>query len=239
MTKAPLAGQVKTRLSPPLRPEETAALNIAFLRDTAAAIEESCRHTSACGIGVFTPLGEAGVYENVLPTSFGLVPQRGEGFGERLKLALRDLLELGFASACLIDSDSPTLPAEIFRDAVELLGRAGDRMVIGPSFDGGYYLIGLKQRHRAVFERIDWSTERVFEQTIVRASEINLPVEQLPTWYDVDDRVMLRRLCDNLLGPDAAEHAPATKEFLERLIAREGRERIWPNESAQSTKVEK
>jgi hypothetical protein len=230
MTKAPRAGRVKTRLSPPLTPEEAAALNTCFLRDTTAAISSACAGGRARGIGVYTPVGEESAYVDILPRDFDLVPQRGDLFGERLTLAAEDLLQLGFAAVCLIDSDSPTVPESAYADAVRLLAEPGDRMVIGPSDDGGYYLIGLKATHRRVFEQIDWSTERVFEQTLAGAKEIGLPVEQLPTWYDVDDRTTLRRLCDELLNeqPGAGYSAPTTKAFLANAIQREGRDRIWP-----------
>jgi hypothetical protein len=230
MTKAPVAGRVKTRLSPPLTPEEAAALNICFLRDTSAAISTATADGNARGIGVYTPVGAENAYADILPPHFELIPQRGDLFGERLTLAAEDLLRVGFSAVCLIDSDSPTVPEHAYADAVRLLAEPGDRMVIGPSHDGGYYLIGLKAAHRRVFEQIDWSTERVFDQTIAGAHEIGLAVEQLPTWYDVDDRATLRRLCDELLsgGASTGYNAPATTAFLEDLIARQGRDRIWP-----------
>src|ERR1043166_2059145 len=85
-------------------------------------------------------------------------------------------------------------------EAVELLSTRKDRVVLGPSDDGGYYLIGLKKPHREVFEQIDWSTERVLNQTIQRATQIGVEVKLLPTGYDVDDEANLRRLCKELLG---------------------------------------
>jgi len=121
---------------------------------------------------------------------------------------------------CLIDSDSPTVPAENFKQAVELLGASEDRVVLGPSDDGGYYLIGMKKPHRHLFEQIDWSTERVLNQTMQRATEIGIQVKLLPTGYDVDDDASLRRLCDELL-PDtrSADIAPYTRELLAKLTA--------------------
>jgi rSAM/selenodomain-associated transferase 1 len=230
MTKAPRPGRVKTRLSPPLTPEEAAALNTCFLRDTTTVIQATASKGGAQGIGVYTPVGEEAAYADILPPEFILVPQRGDAFGERLVLAAGDVLELGFDAVCLIDSDSPTVPQHAYAEAVRLLSQSGDRVVLGPVDDGGYYLIGLKSVHRRVFEDIDWSTERVFNQTVERAKEIGLAVELLPTWYDVDDRTTLHRLCDELLGGKASAgyHAPETRQFLENVIAREGRERIWP-----------
>lgn len=229
MTKAPRAGRVKTRLTPPLTPEEAAALNVCFLRDTAAAITSAVEGGGARGIGVYTPVGEEHAFAEILPPQFQLVAQRGEAFGARLACAVEDLLALGFASVCLINSDSPTVPAAAYRQAVDLLAQPGDRVVLGPSEDGGYYLIGLKQFHRRLFDEIDWSTEHVYQQTLTRADEIGLAVEALPTYFDVDDRATLQRLCSHLLGSQKpAPGAAATREFLSAIIAREGRARIWP-----------
>jgi len=235
MTKAPHAGRVKTRLTPPLSPEEAAALNTCFLRDTAAALLRTATGKNARGIAVYTPVGAEAAYAGILPDEFALVPQRGEAFGERLSAATEDLLQLGFDSLCLIDSDSPTVPEKAFAEALDFLARDEDSVVLGPSDDGGYYLIGLKKLHRRLFDTIDWSTERVLEQTIEAAREINVPVHLLPTWYDVDDHMTLSRLCREFFGSNGGDErglaAPATREFLSTLLQREGRGRIWPNES--------
>jgi len=235
MTKAPQAGRVKTRLTPLLSPGEAAALNTCFLHDTATAISSAASSGKAQGVGVYTPVGAESAYSGILPGEFILVPQRGDKFGERLQAATDDLLQLGFSAVCLIDSDSPTVPPTAFAQAVEYLSRSEDCVVLGPSDDGGYYLIGLKKSHHELFDQIDWSTERVLEQTIAAAREIDLPVHLLPSWYDVDDRATLSRLCQELFGSNgnapAGFAAPATRGFLSALIQREGRDRIWPNES--------
>jgi hypothetical protein len=227
MTKAPRAGTVKTRLQPPLTPAEAAELNICFLHDIADAILEVGEH--AKGVGVFTPPGSEKEYEGVLPSHFDLIPQRGDGFGERLTNAADDLLHLGFESCCLINSDSPTATVEAFREAVAQLQDADNRIVLGPSDDGGYYLIGMRKLNRHLFEEIDWSTERVFAQTDERAREVGLKVHVLPKFYDVDDGATLRRLCEDLLmGNSRGDIAPVTTKFLAELIAREGWERLCP-----------
>ncbi len=241
MTKAPQAGRVKTRLVPPLTPEEAAELNKCFLRDTAAAISSVCsgglRRPNAvntqllpgaqkappqCGpVAVYTPVGAESAYTDVLPADFSLLPQRGDEFGERLYFAVEDLFKCGFDSLCLIDSDSPTVPAENFEQAVELLSASEDRVVLGPSDDGGYYLIGMKKPHRHLFEQIDWSTARVLNQTMQRATEIGIEVKPLPTGYDVDDDASLRRLCNELLtDTTSADIAPHTREFLASFVVR-------------------
>jgi hypothetical protein len=236
MTKAPRAGKVKTRLVPPLTNEEAAQLNRCFLQDTGAAISACCSGLTgpnsgrpvSHGIAVYTPVGAELDYADILPAEFSLLPQRGENFGERLCFAAEDLFKCGFHTICLIDSDSPTIPAENFARAMELLSLPGDHIVLGPCDDGGYYLIGLKQLHREVFEGIDWSTERVLEQTIRRATQIGVDVHELPRGLDVDDHATLRRLCDELLGKNARDHvAPQTQLFLRELFARDGRGRVW------------
>ena len=236
MTKAPRAGKVKTRLVPPLTNEEAAQLNRCFLQDTGAAISVCCGaltrqnpgRPSARGVAVYTPVGAESDYADILPADFSLLPQRGDKFGERLYFAAEDLFRCGFDAVCLIDSDSPTIPPENFVRAVELLSSPGDHIVLGPCEDGGYYLIGLKQLHREVFDGIDWSTERVFEQTKKRATQIDLGVHELPRGLDVDDHATLRRLCDELLGKNVRDAvAPRTQKFLRELIACHGRQRVW------------
>ena len=220
MTKAPRAGQVKTRLVPPLTNQEAADLNVCFLRDTAAAIQAACRQ-KAIGIGVYTPVGSEPEYAGVLPEQFELIPQRGDGFGERLALAAEDLFRCGFSSVCLIDSDSPTVSSDTYSQALNVLGQPGDRVILGPSDDGGYYLIGLKQEHREIFEEIEWSTERVYDQTRKRLADLNLELALLPVGYDIDDASALRRLCDELLSNQYDSRvAPATRKYLADLTAK-------------------
>lgn len=229
MTKTPRAGQVKTRLSPPLSAEEAAALNICFLRDLSAAISQA--GGGSRGIGCYTPVGAQEAYRDILPTEFQLIAQREGDFGQRLAGAIEDLLSVGFAAVCLINSDSPTAPPAVFAEARRVLSSPNDKLVLGPSEDGGYYLIGMRKLYPRLFEEIDWSTNRVFAQTRARAAEIGLPVHLLPACYDVDDRTSLHRLCNDLLGPndsDKPDRAPATRAFLREIAAREGRERIWP-----------
>ena len=236
MTKAPRKGQVKTRLTPPLTPDEAAMLNASFLRDTASALSAAAMRgrrsgRNALGVAVYTPVGSEDAYADILPADFEFVPQREGSFGERLCFAVEDLFKCGFDTVCLIDSDSPTVPASSFAQAVDILFSPGDRVVLGPTEDGGYYLIGLKKNHRELFERIDWSTERVFEQTVARARDIGVETKLLPSGYDVDNSTTLRQLCDELLSEDSpAEIAPTTRKFLKEIIEREGRERIWPLE---------
>lgn len=226
VTKAPRSGSSKTRLTPPLTADEAATLSACFLRDTCSSIDEITVAGASAGVAVYTPVGAELAFEGLLPTSFSLLAQRGESFGERLLFAAQDLFAVGYESLCLINSDSPTLPQAYLRAAVSELARDGDRVVLGAADDGGYYLIGLKKFHPDLFKNIDWSTSRVLEQTIERAVQVGLEVSLLPCWYDVDDALTLRRLCDEFFhaNEDRPEVIPYdarhTRQYLSSLLDR-------------------
>lgn len=225
MAKAPRAGKVKTRLSPPLTLEQSAALNICFLKDTAQNIADVVGTTAAVGLICYTPVGDEDLFDGLLPESFVLIPQRGDTFGERLHAASEDILACGFGAVCLIDSDSPTVPASALREAVDLLNCPGDRIVVGGSNDGGYYLIGLKKPHREPFCGIHWSTSTVYSETVSAVRNAEIELAELPLWYDVDDRSTLDLLREELLRgvtPPFARvpgyPAPYSREFIGRLF---------------------
>jgi glycosyltransferase A (GT-A) superfamily protein (DUF2064 family) len=117
MTKVPEPGKVKTRLTPPLTPDEAAEINKCFLRDLAQSITTAGETSPGLGVGVYTPKGTEAAYAEILPPGFMLLPQRGSDFGERLLHAAEDLFNLGFESVCLINSDSPTVPSSSFATA--------------------------------------------------------------------------------------------------------------------------
>ena len=92
MAKAPRPGKVKTRLSPPLTPEQASALNICFIRDTAENIHQVTEASNSAGVVAYTPIGDEAAFDGLLPPAFQLLAQRGDGFGERLLHASEDLL---------------------------------------------------------------------------------------------------------------------------------------------------
>jgi rSAM/selenodomain-associated transferase 1 len=253
MAKAPRAGKVKTRLAPALGFEGSAAINVCFLRDTTRNIAEVGDHPEhddeavmvgapaktqipfgndkpkgrAAGLVCYTPVGDEPAFDGLLPEGFALIAQRGDAFGERLLAAAQDILACGFGAVCLIDSDSPTLPQQALVQAVEELLRPGDRVVLGGSDDGGYYLIGMKRAHPEPFERISWSTGSVYAETVERVRAAGLELVELPVWYDVDDAATLAVLEAELLEgrrPAFAAmdgyRAQATQAFLAERTAR-------------------
>ncbi len=219
--KIPMAGQSKTRLSPPLRPKECAALSACFIQDLAGTIATLTAEGDVVGYALYTPTGSEPDLRCLLPGDFRLIAQSEGDLSTRLIKGTADLFEAGHDGAILINADSPTLPRTILRAAVEAT-RGADNVVLSPAIDGGYTLIGVSQPHPHLYEDMPWSTDVVYARTLDRAREIGLPVVSLPAWYDIDDAASLRLLEAELRGappPCAAPgvvgaDAPATRRFL-------------------------
>jgi hypothetical protein len=139
-----------------------------------------------------------------------LLEQRSSGLGDALAYAFDQHFGSGFDTAILIGSDNPTLSAAPVREASEALLDGAD-LTLGPTVDGGYYLIGMRAPRLGVFEGIEWSTPHVYAQTLGRARALGLRVHQVAEWYDVDEPADLRRLADELaVGPSTlARHTRA------------------------------
>jgi hypothetical protein len=232
MAKASAPGRAKTRLVPPLSYDEAAALNTAFLQDVTdnMLLAAHCAAPSAsiAAYAAYGPPGSEDFFRRNFSDAIGLLPAWLPNFGDCLYHTISEIFARGHAAAVVLNADSPTLPTALLNEAVEVLAQPGDRAVLGPSDDGGYYLLGLKAAHRRMFDDIAWSTERVAEQTLERAREIKLDVHLLPEWYDVDDIDCLRRLHGELHRPEPVSrptdadkprphHARHTAALLNRL----------------------
>ncbi|HEX4259496.1 MAG TPA: TIGR04282 family arsenosugar biosynthesis glycosyltransferase [Acetobacteraceae bacterium] len=235
MAKAPVSGRAKTRLVPPLSPDCAAALSAAFLRDVGANLSLAAQTAPIRPGFAYAPAGAEAALRPLLPDGGFLVladgaidaPSEVRGFGLCLLHAARAVLaETGAGSVCLLNSDSPTLPTARLREAACALAAPGERVVLGPAEDGGYYLIGMKTAHPALFADIAWSTATALAETRERVRQAGLEMVELAPWYDIDDRVSLERLLDNwAAGPrcDGAAPfaAPATAECVQAWHLRE------------------
>jgi rSAM/selenodomain-associated transferase 1 len=222
MAKAPQPGRSKTRLTPRLSPDQAAGLSAAFLRDITENIAAAARSARIDGFIAYAPASTEALFDGHLALGTGLIladgapamPDDVTGFGRCLLQAIEILLAQGYSAAVVLNSDSPTLPTEYLIRTAALLAAPGDRAVLGPAEDGGYYLLGLKQAHAQMFAGISWSSEHVAAQTRARAAEIGLELVELPAWYDVDDAAALERLIEELGGDDDQITAPATSRWL-------------------------
>jgi rSAM/selenodomain-associated transferase 1 len=224
MAKASSGGRAKTRLVPPLTYREAAAFNTAFLKDIADNVRSAARRASIAGYMAFGPPGSEQFFRDHLPSDIGLIEVWLPRFGDCLHRAVREVLARGHASAVVLNSDSPTLPTSLLVETANVLSEPGDRAVLGPASDGGYYLLGLKAAHGRMFHDIAWSTSRVAEETMARAREIGLEVHVLAPWYDIDDLDALQALqaelnggpsFDDALSPHRASH---TAELMRSLL---------------------
>jgi rSAM/selenodomain-associated transferase 1 len=195
---------VKSRLVPPLTGEEAAGLYTAFLGDLADMLAAG---GNAWRWWVYST--EPGEQKAMWPVEAALPedwrPQRGADLGERMHGALAELLAEG-AAAVLIGSDHPTLPSAFLEEAFRLLADAD--VVLGPSLDGGYYLVGTRRPQPRLFEGIAWSTPGVLDQTLERIRGASLRAAFLPPWYDVDTAADLRFLRTHLLAAELGADLP-------------------------------
>jgi rSAM/selenodomain-associated transferase 1 len=228
MAKAPVPGRCKTRLVPPLTPEDAAALSAAFLRDITENLRLVSESVPVAPYIAYAPAGAEHLFDGTLAPGTDLIladgrielPETISGFGKSLLHAMHALFDKGYTSVCVLNSDSPTLPTSYLRRAAELLAMPGDRAVLGPADDGGYYLLGLKRPHAHLFADIAWSTDAVAAQTRARAREAGVPLVELGTWYDVDTATSLARLREDLENPSSfAYPAPFTAAQLETVMA--------------------
>lgn len=225
MAKTPQAGRSKTRLCPPLHPEQAAALSAAFLRDTTENIAAAARQAAIIGYAAYTPVGTEPLLRSYLAAGTACIPADGsppmpqgvEGFGRCLLHAIQGMLTEGHAAACVLSSDSPTLPTRRLVQAAETLlatpASAHGRVVLGACDDGGYYLLGMTAAHAGLFTDIAWSTDSVADATRARARMLGLDLIELEPWYDVDDVASLAVL----MAETSGYAAPRTSETIERL----------------------
>ncbi len=190
-----MPGQVKTRLSPPLSQEEAARLYEAFLGDALEAyaaddafgIEETVAVRLYLA-GAESPRSTAGF----APGSITTHQQEGDGLGPRMLRAFAETFAAGYERIVIIGTDHPTLPTAFVGEAFRALSEPFT-VALGPSTDGGYYLLGLNEFYAPLFE-MEYSHGSVFEHTLARATEEGARPVVLPEWYDVDDMESLKRL---------------------------------------------
>jgi uncharacterized protein len=223
MAKSPRAGYSKTRLCPPLRPEQAAQLSAAFMRDTTESIRAAAASAPIIGYAAFAPAGtEEALTPHLGPSTTTIladgsvpVPKGVEGFGRCLLHAVQAMFARGHAAVCVLSSDTPTLPTGFLVTAATLLLAGSERRaVIGACDDGGYYLLGMRQPHAGLFADIAWSTDTVAAATRRHALSLGLDLVELPLWYDIDDAASLARLVQETCR---ANSAPWTRRAIETL----------------------
>jgi hypothetical protein len=183
--KEPIPGRVKTRLTPPLTPDQATELYRVALHETVERVQGAAYNV------VLFYSGDEEYFEKAFPQLPRICQSDGD-LGDRMTAALDRLHSLQPAAAALIGSDSPDLPFVQIEAAFSALGESD--VVTIPASDGGYVLIGNRRPYPQVFQNIDWSTDKVLLQTCQRAVAADLKYSEQGGWEDVDDIVSLRRL---------------------------------------------
>jgi len=183
VAKQPVSGRVKTRLFPKLSPEVAADLYRCFLQDR---IKEVSSLNGVDRAIAYTPEAAKETFASLAMDGFELFAQRGKHLGERLSNIFLEKLSQGYEAVSIVDSDSPDLPKSLINESFELLLTGQADIVLGPCYDGGYYLVGMRKPHPELFRNIPWSTENVLSVTLEKARKMGLNVRLLSIWNDLD-----------------------------------------------------
>jgi hypothetical protein len=222
MAKAPVAGQVKTRLLPALTPDEAAELSRALLVD-------QLNHLSGLNSAelylAFAPEDARAMMTELVPPRFRLFAQRGDDLGARMNGVFDWLRAKGHRNMVLIGGDLAPVPLRNLAETFTALEVAGERVVLGPSRDGGYYLVGMNRLTPQIFDGMTWSHDRVLAQTTAKLSASRIEFQLLPTWFDIDTIEDLRELKSHI-GPECRAAMKQTLDLLRHLSIGEGGARL-------------
>ena len=207
--KVPRPGEVKTRLTPALSAAEAARLYTAFLRDT---LRQVLRLDAEVRLYLAPPVPDGGL--DAVPSGVSVHVQRGNGLGTRMEQAFRETLGDGYGRVLVMGSDHPTLPRSFLRRADQALQDSGS-ICIGPTEDGGFYLLGMSALYPQLFDDMSYSHPEVYADTLARAGRTEADVAVLPQWYDVDRPGDLERLLRDL--DDRPGNAPNTRRLADQL----------------------
>ena len=209
--KIPRPGRVKTRLTTVLTEADASRLYAAFLRDALAqygALDADVR--------LYLSPPPAPIPDGLVPAGVTVHWQSGDGLGARMARAFVETFAAGYERVVIIGTDHPTLPSAFIEQAFASLAEPR-ALCLGPSDDGGYYLLGMNEPYTSVFEDMTYSHDEVFSQTLERCAATPATTTVLPPWYDVDDPDALRRLVAELAAPGV--EAPHTRRVMAELTA--------------------
>lgn len=218
MSRAPIAGKTKTRLESHLKAEECADLHRAFLKDINSKFLNLKKVYTRLDLYLsYTPPKNEKLFNDLIDNEFIRIPQRGKNLGERMYNAVTDAYQNSKLPVIITGSDLPLLNLDIFTEA--LAGLKERDIVIGPSKDGGYYLLGMKKPEKSLFDFENWGNQSVLDKTIKEASKHNLKSHFLPEVSDVDTFKELLDLRAKLLEIKSVSNYPKnTKKIIDKIF---------------------
>jgi len=213
MAKAPIAGQVKTRLMPLLTAGEAAELSRSLLVDQLNHVQEL---VVADLYLAFAPDDGRSLMQQLTPACFHLFPQQGDNLSSRMAAVFERLFQMGHKNIALIGGDLPPVPLRFFNQAYAFLESSEKRVVLGPSRDGGYYLVGSNRPTPEIFQGMSWSHSEVLKETQNRLASLRVAYCLLPLWFDIDTVDDLRYL-ESFSDKALKEAMTNTLPLLQRL----------------------
>jgi rSAM/selenodomain-associated transferase 1 len=213
MAKGPLAGQVKTRLLPALTAQEAAELSRSLLVDQLNQLQDL---DATDFYLAFAPDEARLLMKELAPPCFCLLPQQGDDLGARMAAVFGKLSQMDHKNIVLIGGDLPPVPLRYFTEAYAFLEASNQRVVLGPSRDGGYYLVGCNHPAPQIFQGVSWSHNQVLAQTRDKLARLQIDYHLLPPWFDIDTPDDLRYL-KSVLDAALEKRMPNTLPLLRRL----------------------
>jgi len=210
-------GKVKTRLAAKVGPQEAAAIYREFVTTLLTRLTNTAAQTTLA----FTPPERLPEFQQTAPPSWQLEPQSGNDLGDRMHHFFHRRQQEGFRKTVLLGTDSPNIPLAYIEQAFDQLDN--HQVVLGPTEDGGYWLVGIAGIVPPIFSDIPWSTPQVWQATVEALHGAGISHHVLPTWYDVDEAADLRRLITDLranLQDEKSREAPL-KKLLQALVHRD------------------
>lgn len=210
-TRVPVAGQTKTRLMPYLTGEECKSLHESFLKDLFCKVKA----VNADVFVFFTPEDKEGLLRETVGEEIVGVAQHGQDLGERMKNAIGMVLKKGYEKAVLIGTDIPQIEAETLEQA--FISLDDNDIVIHPTYDGGYYLIGMKKEYESIWKIERYGTNTVIEDTLSHMKREELLVAVGKQYYDIDDRDDLMSLYKDIEKGQII-NCPVTAQYIKNNL---------------------
>lgn len=203
---------VKTRLMPPLTQEQATKFYRALLLD-------QLDHLNSLEVAdlyiAFTPSDAKGLIESFLPAGYGCFPQRDGDLGARMAGVFGELWRRGHGNVIVIGSDLPPVPLGTLHEGFQHLS-TGRQVVLGPSRDGGYYLIGMNHPSPEIFSNMTWSHERVLTATTAKLARLGINFRLLAEWFDIDTSADMEHL-QTIVDPTTRASMKRTLAYLDAI----------------------
>lgn len=210
-TRVPIPGQTKTRLEKMLTKEECAKIHMEFLKD----IKLTCESINRDRFVFYTPMDKNNILLDIFGDKFNYEIQEGKDLGEKMYNAINNVLNKGYKSCILIGSDIPYIRKEDLEKSFSILKK--EDIVLGPTEDKGYYLVGMNKAVKGIFENIEYGHGNVLENTIEAIKKENLTYDLTNKNRDIDEPEDLKYFYKEIKRKNIDEEMNTSKFILKKI----------------------